>query len=212
MKSIAHEIQEDRVPLLEQKMKEEFNISPTNPEHSKLCFKILNFLNDVLLSTEYDVLFDVYRYLDEDAINLFGEFKNGIGHNIFVNNLKRFNASDKFIEKKLNEFAGVGVAQGAYAPDVFVLHKDEVYNKFSIPQIVFEILSPNTFENDLHFKPYFYETIGVREYFICQTTREQGTIIKAYHLVMERYEEIRLESQGYFSEAILNYLPQIWQL
>jgi len=212
MKSIVQEIQEDRVPFLEQKMKKEFNMSPAGPEHYEMCFTIVTFLRNLVQSTDYKVLSDVYRYLDEDAINLFGEFKNGIGHNIFVDNLKRFNASDKFIGKKLNEFAGIGVAQGAYAPDVFVLHKDEVYNRFSIPQIVFEILSPNTFENDLHFKPYFYETIGVREYFICQTTRQQGTIIKAYHLVMERYEEIRLESQGYFSEVILNYLPQIWQL
>jgi len=212
MSDIIAKQKEEKIPLIEIKMKREYNISPTGPEHFELRFSIVTFLDGLVLSTDYSVLSDVYRYLDEDTCNLFGDFKHGVAHEKFIENLQRFGASKSFIKQKLQDYARTGVAQGTYAPDVFVLHKDEVYNRFSIPLIVLEVLAHNKKEDDLYFKPYYYETIGVQEYYICQSTRTRGTIIKAYHLVMERYEEKRLEKQGYFSEILLNYVPQVWQI
>lgn len=212
MNDILTKEKEEKIPLFEIKMKKEYNMSPTGPQHNKLCLKIYSYLNEILSESDYDVLIDVYKYLDEDTINLFGNFKNSVGTEIFISNLQRFGAPKKLIEKKLHEYAGTGVAQGIYAPDVFVIRKDDVYERFSIPLLAFEVISDNSLENDLYFKPYFYETIGVQEYYICQSTRTRGTIIKAYHLVMDRYEEKRLEKQGYFSEVLLNYIPQVWQM
>jgi len=211
MSEFIIEKRKEKIPFIEIKMKKEYDMSPTGPEHSELCFAIATYLKYLVSTTDYKILYDVYRYLDEDTLNLFGDFKHGVAHKKFVENLQRFGASKNFIKQKLQEYAGTGVAQGTYAPDVFVLHKDEVYNRFSIPLMIFEVLSYNKKENDLYFKPYFYETIGVQEYYICQSTRSQGTVIKAYRLVMERYEEMRLENQGYFSEVLLNYIPQVWQ-
>lgn len=211
MSEIIIEKRKEKIPFIEIKMKKEYDMSPTGPEHYWLCRAITKFLEELVLSTDYAIMSDVYRYLTENTLNLFGDFKHGVAHKKFIENLQRFGASKNFIKQKIQEYAGTGVAQGTYAPDVFVLHKDEVFNRFSIPLMIFEVISYNKKENDLYFKPYFYETIGVQEYYICQSTRTRGTVIKAYHLVMERYEEMRLEKQGYFSEVLLNYIPQVWQ-
>lgn len=82
----------------------------------------------------------------------------------------------------------------------FIIHKADDYDRFAITLVAIEIMSQNSQLHDLYFKPFFYETIGVQEYYICEVTRQQGTNVKAYRRVVERYEEMRLEREGYFSE------------
>ncbi len=189
---------------------EEYDMAPAKDEHNDLGIEIVMFLRNILKNTDYKVKFDVYRYLQADLVNRFGYFKNGQKLERFVDGLKRFGASKTFIQKSLQHFAGLGVAQGSYAPDVFIIHKADDHNQFSIPLVVFEIISPNSLQNDLYYKPYFYETIGVQELFICQTTIRHGTIIRAFRLVANRYSDIQLEAEGYFSEVILNYIQKHW--
>ncbi|MDZ7262919.1 MAG: Uma2 family endonuclease [candidate division KSB1 bacterium] len=194
------------------RLKKEYGMSPTGAEHSTVSFEIASFLKKLIKHKDYEVLFDVYRYLDPETANLFGNFKHAVNLESFINGLSKFGASKKFIQKKLDEFTGVGVIQGTYAPDICVISKEDKFNPFSIPVMVFEVISPNSREQDLYFKPYFYETIGVKELFICEASKQEGTVVKAYRLIVNEYDDIPLEKQGYFSEVLLSYLPKVWPL
>lgn len=198
----------ERVPTIFQ-IHEEFDMSPAKDFHNDFLFHLANYLAGRVKKTLF-VKVDTFRHLDDWQINSFGDFKNMIGVENFVAGMKRFGASKAFIKQKLDEFAGMGTASGVYAPDVFVTEKNERHNEFHVPLLVVEILSTSSRENDLHFKPYFYETIGVQEYFIGEAGIETGTLIKAYRRVEERYEPIPLEKKSYFS-AVLNFsLPRDW--
>lgn len=190
----------------------EFTMTPTADPHNNFCVKLLVYLTKLLENTSLKVKYDTYRYLEADVINLFGNFKNGIEVDKFVRGLKRFGAPKEFIQRKIDEYAGSGVGQGAYAPDLFVVHRDDDYNRFSIPLLVIEVLSPSSYENDLYFKPFFYETIGVQEYFIGEAEIGKGRIVKAYRIDEEQYREVPLEDQGYFSKLLNRYLPEEWEV
>ena len=199
----------ERVPTIFQ-VHEEFDMSSAKDFHNEFAGQIYHELKTQLQGTEYVAKFDIFRYLDDWQINSFGDFKNMIQVENFVAGLKRFGAAKRFIKHKLDEFAGMGTASGTYAPDVFVTEKAERHNEFHVPLLVIEILSQHSRENDLHFKPYFYETIGVQEYFIGEAGVETGTLIKGYRRVEERYQPLPLEKEGYFSEVLNFALPREW--
>jgi hypothetical protein len=204
------DILEKRLPLSQ--IYEEFNMSPARDPHNNIVGEIYHRLRLLLDTTEFAVKHDTFRYLDDWLINAFGDFKNLVNLENFVAGLTRFGASKKFIQSKLDEYSGVGTAPMGYAPDVFIVEKAERNNEFAVPVVVFEVISAQSRQHDLFYKPYFYETIGVRECFICEPSLEAGTIIRAYRAENKIYQSITLEDDRYFSEAIGKYLPKVWKL
>jgi hypothetical protein len=192
---------------------EEFNMSPARDPHNDFVGALYRKLWLILEDTEYTVKFDTFRYLDDWQINAFGDFKNMMNLENFVAGLKRFGASNRFIQSKLDEYTGVGTIPPGYAPDVFIVEKAERNNEFGIPLVVFEVMSSQSRQNDLWYKPLFYETIGVQEYFIGESSLEQtGTIVRAYRLVDKQYQPVPLENDRYFSEVIKQFLPKEWEI
>jgi hypothetical protein len=191
---------------------EEFNMSPARSPHNIFAGKIHSRLDRLLEGTQLMPLFDTFRYLDDWLVNSFGDFKNAMNLENFVAGLRRFGASNAFIQRKLDEYTGVGTIYPGYAPDVLVVEKAERNNEFAIPLVVFEVISTHSRANDLWFKPCFYETIGVREYFVGETKEETGTIVRAYRLESNLYQSIPLENEGYFCEVIGHFIPKSWEI
>jgi hypothetical protein len=192
------------------KIHEEFDMSPAKDYHNEVLFKISREMDRLLKDTDYIVKIDTFRYLEDWQINIFGDFKNMMNLEQFVAGLTRFGASKRFIKQKIDEYAGMGMMSPGYAPDIFVTERAERHNEFGVPLFVIEILSQFSRENDLYFKPYFYETIGVREYFISEAFEDHGKLVKGYRLVENRYQPIALDGEQYHSELFGLSLPRVW--
>jgi len=126
--------------------------------------------------------------------------------------LRRFGASQRFIQSKIDEYTGVGTIHSGYAPDIFVVEKSERNNEFGVPLVAFEIISRQSRMHDLWFKPFFYETIGVQEYFVAEPEIETGTIVRAYRLEGNKYQALSLENEGYYSKTLGHFLPRVWEI
>ncbi len=189
-------------------------MSPARDPHNNFVGKIYARLDRLLENSELTPKLDTFRYLDDWLINGFGDFKNVMHLENFVAGLRRFGASQRFIKHKLDEYTGVGTIYPGYAPDVFVVEKAERNNEFGIPLVVFEIISTQSRENDLWFKPFFYETIGVRELFVgeAELRLETGAIVRAYRLENGIYQSIALENDGYYSQVIGHLIPREWEI
>jgi hypothetical protein len=190
---------------------EEYGMSPVLDPHGDFCLEISSFLRQKLKGKSVRIKMDIFRYLDGEVISRFGDFKLGIGIDHFIQRLKHFGASRKFIQQKLQEFARTGTAQGVYAPDVFVVRKQDSHDRFSIPLVVFEVISQNSREDDLYFKTVFYETIGVKEYFIGEGGINCGTMIKAFRAVDNEFAKISPKANAFASLALGCKLPKDWQ-
>ena len=190
----------------------EFDISPAKYPHNSFVGKIYYRLEGKLENSSLSVLLDTFRYLEDWLINSFGDFKNFIYLEDFIAGLQRFGASERFIQSKLSEYASMGTIYPGYAPDICIVEKTGRNNEFGIPLMVFEITSKRSQENDLWFKPYFYETIGVNEYFVGEPEVETGAIIRAYRLENKRYQPIALEDDGYFSQVLGHVVPKQWEM
>ncbi|MGH7449829.1 MAG: Uma2 family endonuclease [bacterium] len=190
---------------------EEYGMSPVLDPHGDFCAQIHLFLHEALRGKPFRIKMDIFRYLDGEVISRFGDFKLGIGIDPFIQRLKHFGASKKFIQQKLQEFARTGTAQGVYAPDVFVVRKEDSHDRFSIPLVVFEVISQNSREDDLYFKTVFYETIGVKEYFIGEGGINCGTIIKAFRAVDNEFAKISPKANVFLSTALGCKIPKNWQ-
>lgn len=191
---------------------EEFNMSPARDYHNNFVWRICAYLDRLLENSELAPKLDTFRYLEDWLANAFGDFKNAMKLDDFVAGLRRFGASKSFIQNKLDEYTGVGTIYPGYAPDVFIVEKAERNNEFGIPLVVFEVISTQSRNNDLCFKPYFYETIGVREFFVGEPAMETGTIIRAYRLENNLYQPIPLEHDGYFSQILGHIVPRRWEI
>jgi hypothetical protein len=202
----------EKRPLPLSHIYEEFNMSPARSPHNIFVGKIHSYLDRLLEDTQLMPLFDTFLYLDDWQINAFGDFKNAMKLENFVDGLSRFGASKSFIQHKLDEYTGVGTIYPGYAPDVCVVERAERNNEFVIPLVAFEVISAQSRTNDLWFKPYFYETIGVREFFVGEPEEETGTIVRAYRLENNLCQPIPLESDGYFSRVIGHFLPRVWEI
>ena len=203
-----YEIAERPTPL--SKVHEEFGMSPARDPHNDFVGQLYFQLRVLLGNSSLMVKIDTFRYLDDWLINSFGDFKNVMNLDRFTNGLKRFGASMAFIQSKLREYAGAGTIPPGYAPDVFITSTETRSDQFAIPLAVFEVVSQYSREHDFHFKPFFYETIGVREYFICESKGETGVISRAYRLQENEYAPIPLEQGNYASEIVGQPLPRIW--
>ncbi|MGH7495563.1 MAG: Uma2 family endonuclease [bacterium] len=190
----------------------EFNMAPARDQHNEFVYEITAYFNQHFKGKEFIAKFDTFRYLEDGLIHAFGDFKNAIGLERFIAGLKRFGASKNFIKQKLDEFAAAGTLPPGYAPDVLVVKKTERHNRFSIPLLTIEIVSESSRVNDLYFKPYFYETLGVQEFFVGETQEEFGTIVRGYRMGKGQYHPIVAEHSGYYSEVIGHVIPQAWEL
>ncbi len=187
-------------------------MSPARDYHNNFAFRICAFFDRALEQSELTPKFDTFRYLDDWLINAFGDFKNAARLEGFIAGLRRFGASHRFIQKKLEEYTGMGTIHPGYAPDIFIVEKTQRNNEFAVPLLVFEITSKHSRENDLFFKPYFYESLGVQEYFIGEPEIETGTIIRAYRLEKNLYQPILPEGEAYFSIVLGLVLPKYWEI
>jgi len=190
----------------------EFDLSPTGDQHNDFVGELFVKLRRLLEKPNLVVKLNTFRYLDDWQINTFGDFKNVMNLENFVAGLIRFGASKKFIQSKLDEYTGVGTAPMGYAPDVFIVEKSEQNNEFAVPLVVFEVISKQSRQHDIFYKPFFYETIGVKECFICEALLEAGTIVRAYRLENKQYQPIAKQDDRYFSEVIGQFLPRVWEL
>ncbi len=200
-----------KTPLLSP-IYEEFNMSPAGDFHNNFVWQLGLYLDRILTNSEFIPKVDTFRYLDDWQINAFGDFKKAVQLENFIAGLRRFGASQRFIQSKIDEYTGVGTIHPGYAPDIFVVEKSERNNEFGVPLVAFEIISKQSREHDLWFKPFFYETIGVQEYFVGEPEIETGTIVRAYRLEGNNYQAITLESKGYFSKALGHFLPKNWEI
>ncbi len=187
-------------------------MSPARDPHNNVAGEIYHKLRLLLDHTDFAVKHDTFRYLDDWLVNSFGDFKNVVNLENFVSGLTRFGASKKFIQNKLDEYTGVGTAPVGYAPDVFIVEKTEQNNEFAVPLVVFEVISAQSRQHDLFYKPFFYETIGVKECFIFEALLEAGTIVRAYRLENKQYQPVAKQDDRYFSEMIGQFLPRVWEL
>jgi len=185
-------------------------MSPVADLHGDFCLHLSSFLLQTLKGKPYRVKLDIFRYLDADTINRFGNFKLGVDIDPFIRRLKHFGAPKDFIQQKLQEFSRTGTAQGVYAPDVFVVHQKDGNDRFAIPPVVFEIISRNSRDDDFYFKAVFYETIGVKEYFIGEGGINCGKILKAYRAAGREFVKITPRAGGYFSEVLGCQIPKKW--
>jgi len=188
---------------------EEFDMSPAKDFHNEFVGKMYLVLDRILAGSQHVVKIDTFRYLDGELINVFGDFKTAVNLENFVAGMKRFGAPKKLIQKKIDEYAGMGLASAVYAPDLFVTTRAERRNEFGVPLLTMEILSYKSRDNDLYYKPFFYETIGVREYFIGEASIEYGRIIKAYRLVRGRFQLIPRHKNQYDSKVLGAPLPAV---
>jgi hypothetical protein len=199
-------------PLPLSNIYEEFNMSPARDPHNDFVGAIYRRLWTLLENTELTVKLDTFRYLDDWLVNAFGDFKNVANLENFIAGMSRFGATKRFIQSKLDEYTGVGTVPPGYAPDVFVVEKAERNNEFGIPLAVFEVISTQSRQNDLYFKPFFYETIGVRECFIGESSVDANSILRAYRLENKLYQPIPPGDDRYFSEVIGHFLPRVWEI
>jgi len=199
-------------PLPLSPIHKKFNLSPTGDRHNDFVGELFVKLHRLLEKTRLVVKLNTLRYLDDWQINAFGDFKNVMNLENFVAGLIRFDASSKFIQNKLDEYTGVGTAPMGYAPDIFIVDKADNNNEFGIPLVVFEVISSQSRQHDLFYKPFFYEMIGVKECFICEASLEAGTIVRAYRLENKQYQSIAKQDDRYFSEVIGQFLPRVWEL
>ena len=185
-------------------------MSPVADLHGDFCAQLHLFLHEALKRKPFRVKLDIFRYLDADTINRFGNFKLGIDIDPFVRRLKHFGASKDFIQQKLQEFSRTGTAQGVYAPDVFVVRQNDGNDRFAIPLVVFESVSQNSRDDDLYFKTVFYETIGVQEYYIGEGRIRSGHILKAYQRVDREFAKTAPRAGGFFSKVLGCSIPKKW--
>jgi hypothetical protein len=187
-------------------------MAPAGEEHNVLMVDLCQYLK-MRLEKEFLVLADVFRYLTEDQINLIANLeKADVGR--LIEGLRRFGADDKYIQNLLDTLSRQKAPSGTYAPDVCVLRKEDRGNRFAVPLWVAEILSPATRQDDLYYRSYFYETIGVPEYVILvlNEVQKEGQILKAYHRMQNVYQERPLNREEYLSPVLSISMPRRWKL
>jgi hypothetical protein len=205
------------IPEILNPLEKELGMAAAADPHALMAKVLLYFLDNAVKGSDLFVMLDVFRYLDDEVLGRFGDFRSRANIEAFVERCRRFGANDEFVQNKLEAFTATGKPQNVYAADLHVSSKKEAKNRFAIPLLTIEITSPASYEDDLFYLPAYYELIGVKEYFIFDATFEQGTLLKGYRVVgdppkFRLYKEISPEAAGYFSEVLNRHLPINWEL
>jgi Uma2 family endonuclease len=104
-----------------------------------------------------------------------------------------------YISGNLNLYYEKGKPKAVVAPDVFVVfgvpnHTRRTYRLWDegkAPDVVFEITSTSTRQEDLRDKRYLYEGLGVKEYFLFDPLREYlKPPLQGFRLAGEYYEPL----------------------
>ena len=186
------------------------------PEHNRFANKIGNYLEQHL-SNDLTVLYDTYCYVSHEMLEKLGHFKNGDPHEYMQKRLLELGAGPGFIAETIARRLKEGIMTSTYAPDVCVVHEVDLDNRFRIPLWIGEIISQDSREYDLYFKAYLYERLGVKEYFVFETGRRSGKLLRGYELKSEagafsHYDDIRFDSSTARSQLLGIEMPVEWKV
>ncbi|MGH7597073.1 MAG: Uma2 family endonuclease [bacterium] len=193
-----------------------FQVPAGMPEHNMLAVEIGNYLKPHLTG-ELVVLYDTFCYISHEMLERLGHFKGGDPHEYMQKRLLEFGAAPSFIAETIAQRLKEGIMTSSYAPDVYVAFEADLDNRFRIPLWIGEVISKDTRDYDLYFKAYLYERLGVKEYFVFETGRRSGKLVRVYRLEAEggafaQYREIPVSSPTAHSEVLGVDLPVDWKV
>jgi len=193
-----------------------FQVPAGMPEHNLLGVEIGNYLKS-RLSRELAMLYDTFSYISAEALEKLGHFKNGDPHEYMQQRLLDLGASPSFIAETMAHLLKQGIMPSAFAPDICVVRETDFDNRFRVPLWIGEIISRDSREYDLYFKAYLYERLGVKEYFVFETGRRSGKLLRAYELKSEagmfsRYEDIPIAGPAARSQLLGIEIPLEWKV
>ncbi|MDZ7361551.1 MAG: Uma2 family endonuclease [candidate division KSB1 bacterium] len=193
-----------------------FQVPAGMPEHNLLGIRIGNYLEQHL-GRDLAVLYDTFSYVSPEALEKLGHFKNGDPHEYMQQRLLDLGASPSFIAEMMAHLLKQGLMPSPYAPDVCVVQQADFDNRFRVPLWIGEIISKDTREYDLYFKAYLYERLGVQEYFVFETGRRSGKLLRAYELKPEagtfsRYQDIPVDAPTAPSRLFGLEIPVEWKI
>lgn len=183
-----------------------FQVPAGIPEHNLLGKKIGDYL-EPRLSRDLAILLDTYCYVSHEMLERLGHFKGDDPHEYMQKRLLKFGAGPSFIAETIAQRLKEGIMTSTYAPDVCVVHEADFDNRFRVPLWIGEIISKDTRDYDLYFKAYLYERLGVKEYFVFETGRRSGKLIRVYRLESEggafaQYKDIPFDLPAVRSEVL----------
>jgi len=191
-----------------------FQVPAGIPEHNLLANKIGTYLEQHL-SRELVVLYDTYSFISTEMLERLGHFKGADPHEYMQQRLLDLGASPSFIAETMAHLLKQGIMPSPYAPDVCVVQEVDFENRFRIPLWIAEIISKDSRDYDLYFKAYLYERLGVKGYFVFETGRRSGKLLRGYRLKSEttrytQFEEIAFGEKTARSEVLGVDFPVQW--
>jgi hypothetical protein len=188
---------------------------PIGPEHNALAAEITSCLQE-RLPQNFTALYDTFSYIEADKLEAMGHFKNGAPHEYMQTRLLELGASPSFIAEAMAQLLKQGIMPSSYAPDVCVINDADFDNRFRVPVWIGEIVSKDTRDYDLYFKAYLYERLGVNEYFVFETGKRSGKLLRAYRLDEKekpaQYRELALAGAALRMESCNVELPYEWSV
>ncbi len=193
-----------------------FQVPAMMPEHNSLGSEIRNYLKP-RLGRELVVMLDTFCYVAGETLERLGHFKGDDPHEYMQKRLLEFGAAPSFIAETMVQRLKEGIMPSAYAPDVCVVHEADYDNRFRVPLWIGEVISKDTRDYDLYFKAYLYERLGVKEYFVFETGRRSGKLVRVYRLESEggafaQYKEIPFDLPAARSEVLGVDVPVEWMV
>jgi len=191
-----------------------FQVPAGIPEHNLLGFEIVDYLKP-RLGRDLKMLYDTYCYVSHEMLEKLGHFKGDDPHEYMQKRLLEFGAGPGFIAETIAQRLKEGIMTSTYAPDVCVVPEADFDNRFRVPLWIAEIISKDSREYDLYFKAYLYERLGVKEYFVFETGRRSGKLVRVYRLESEggafaQYQEIPFDTPAARSEVLGVDVPVEW--
>lgn len=185
------------------------------PEHNTLANEIGSFIKRGL-GPGFKVLYDTFCYISHETLERLGHFKNGDPHEYMQTRLLELGASPSFIAEAMAQLLKQGIMPSSYAPDVCVVKDADFDNRFRVPLWIGEIVSKDTRDYDLYFKAYLYERLGVKEYFVFETGKRSGKLLRAYRLDEQekpaQYRELALAGAALRLASCGVELPYEWSV
>ncbi len=186
------------------------------PEHNLLANRIGNYVEQ-RLTREFKTLYDTFCYISHEMLEKLGHFKNGDPHEYMQQRLLDLGASSSFIAETIAQLLKQGIMPSSYAPDVCVVRDSDFDNRFRVPLWIGEIVSKDTRDYDLYFKAYLYERLGIEEYFVFETGRRSGQLLRPYHLHSEaglppQYRERDVDNETLKLRTLGVEMPVKWMI
>ncbi len=186
------------------------------PEHNIFAVKIGTYL-EPKLARNVIVLYDTFYYIASEKLEAMGHFKGGDPHEYMQTRLLELGASSSFIVETFAQLLKQGLMPSVYAPDVCVINEADYNNRFRVPIWIGEVISKDTRDYDLYFKAYLYERMGVQEYYVFETGKRSGKLLRAYRLdesekPWPQYRELALSGASTRLASCEVDLPNEWSL